>query len=242
MLATLLSPMLWTTGCTKEDPEPEQEQKERQAPVTAKSGVFSVAEDCQVQFAPGNLATGGRSLTAHQYDYGGHFGWGTGNNPGTNSTHTEDYCEFSEWGDHFEGNWRTLSNDEWNYLLNTRPNAGDKQAPGSIDTVHGVILLPDSWTPPDGCSFTAGAYDWTTNSYTLSQWKKMEDGGAVFLPAAGYRYGQGVSDAGTCGYYWSSTPESSDRALGVTVDFSGANANSWNYRYYGLSVRLVKNR
>lgn len=241
MLAALLTSALWMTGCTKEDPEPEQVQQERQEPVAAKSGVFSVAEDCQVRFAPGNLARGGRTLVAHQYDYGGYFGWGTGNNPGLISTHAEDYCEYNEWGDHFEGHWRTLSRDEWYYLLNTRPNAADKQAPGSIDTIHGFILLPDAWTMPEGCSFSPGATGWETNSYSPSQWKKMEDGGAVFLPAAGYRYGEGVSDAGLSGYYWTSTPENSDQALGLTIHSGGARADDWSYRYYGLSVRLAQN-
>ena len=71
-----------------------------------------------------------------------------------------------------------------------------------------MILLPDSWTLPAGCSFTSGladsSGDWTRNSYTLAQWEQMEAAGAVFLPAGGLRQGTDIY-AMAAGNYWSST-------------------------------------
>ena len=72
----------------------------------------------------------------------------------------------------------------------------------------------------------------------------MEKNGAVFLPAAGDRYGVDFYDAGTDGYYWSST-------AAPTSDFSNAHLMSFGSnslrigdkklsRGYGLSVRLVR--
>ena len=49
--------------------------------VVMGDGLFSVSDVIQVEFAPGNLKAGGHGFTAHQYDYGGLFGWGTGNRP-----------------------------------------------------------------------------------------------------------------------------------------------------------------
>ena len=67
----------------------------------------------------------------------------------------------------------------------------------------------------------------------------MESAGAVFLPAAGDRYGTSVYDVGSYGIYWSSTAYDSDDAW--SLGFSGSGAGMGNYyRYLGLSVRLVR--
>ena len=68
----------------------------------------------------------------------------------------------------------------------------------------------------------------------------METAGCVFLPAAGYRFGTSVYNAGSNGYYWSSTVTNASRAYYVYF-YSGYldPANYYN-RYYGFSVRLVR--
>jgi hypothetical protein len=47
--------------------------------------------------------------------------------------------------------------------------------------------LPDNWTLPSGCRFSAGLDECDDNIYTLQQWAKMESAGAVFLPGTGVR-------------------------------------------------------
>lgn len=140
--------------------------------------------------------------------------------------------------------WRTLSQSEWYYLLNSRTNASSKCGTGNINGVGGLIILPDSWTLPSDCSFTEGFAssdsDWSRNSYTLAQWAQMESAGAVFLPAAGYRYGTNVSEVGDYGYYWSSSPYYEGSAY--DMDF-GSFYLDWTYgeyRSYGFSVRPVR--
>ena len=110
--------------------------------------------------------------------------------------------------------WRTLTRSEWVYLISSRTNASSKRGTGNINGVGGLIILPDSWTPPSGCpqfnsGFATTQYDydhpdWTHNSYTLAQWTQMEAAGAVFLPAAGRRSGTEV-DGVIAGWYWSSS-------------------------------------
>ncbi|MBR1834869.1 MAG: hypothetical protein IJ785_05130 [Bacteroidales bacterium] len=172
------------------------------------------------------------------------FGWGTGNNPTLTSTDNSDYITSVDWGVNAISNggsepntWHTLSIDEWDYLFHTRANAPAKIASGSVNGVHGLILLPDSWTLPENCTFNAGfsRRNWTLNTYSLTEWAAMEDAGAIFLPASGRRWGTSISWVGGGGYQWAS----SQCYIVFYFDYtllqgSGVNSN-------GFSVRLVRN-
>ena len=201
LLLALLLPLLLFAGCEKE-------------PQGTGSGKFSVSKNRQVRFAHGNLAEDGRSFTAHQWEYGGYFGWGTGDNPGNNSQNDNSYSTFHDWGDYIEGNWRTLSKEEWQYIIHERTDAGNKYGNATVNDIHGLILLPDTWELPTGYSFIPGSHSWSENVYTDSQWQEMEKKGAVFLPASGYR-NAGYNDCrykGESGVYHSSTPTSPEWA------------------------------
>lgn len=103
--------------------------------------------------------------------------------------------------------WRTLTVDEWQYLLFNRTNASSKKGTGNIEGIGGLIILPDNWELPSGCTFTPGtSRNWALNNISLSQWSKMEEAGAVFMPAAGCREETDIRQVGEVGYYWSSTP------------------------------------
>ena len=252
--------MMMTVGCQKEDISPI-------IPDGTLPGLFSVSATQQVYFSQGNLqyqaSTDTWRFAEHQYDYVGSdnrsisstysgwidlFGWGTGSNPTLSSTSFEDYGTFMDWGCNAiinGGNtanlWRTLTRAEWYYLLEGRPNASSKFAAGNINGVGGLIILPDNWTQPSECAFTSGfAPDWTLNSYTLAQWEQMEDAGAVFLPAAGYRYGSNVNFVGYDGDYWSSTPSDEYGACSMYFDSSHLGASNYSSRNVGFSVRPVQ--
>lgn len=206
-----------------------------------RSGLFSVNATCQVEFAPGNLAEDGRSFVAHQWENGGYFGWGTGRNPGTKSLNPYDYSRFNDWGDSIAGGWRTLSFEECEYLLHDRPDAEDKTGLAMVNNVHGLILLPDDWTLPIGCTFVAGENGWDNNKYTMEQWWQMEKRGAVFLPATGERKGKNVSNVGDVGGYWLSTSYYGFKACRMYFD-EDCILTWWDRdRYDGQSVRLVRN-
>ena len=190
------------------------------------------------------------------------FGWGTGDAPTKSSTLNSDYSTFVDWGTNQIGadapnTWRTLSKDEWMYIFYNRPNAQSLFALGSVNGVNGTIILPDNWTTPDGVSFVAsttqglswdGSYyyningnNFSHNTYTAEQWQTMEQAGAVFLPASGYRGGTDVDTVGDSGYYRSSTEGNENRAYDVC--FMSNYLHPWNSltRSRGQAVRLAKN-
>ena len=98
------------------------------------------------------------------------FGWNTGDKPLLISDNMADYAtgqsSFTDWGANeiYDGDvkrpanyWRTLTNDEWNYILNGRDNADHLCGTASITSdygdVKGLILLPDGFAKPDGITF-----------------------------------------------------------------------------------------
>ncbi len=161
-----------------------------------------------------------------------------------------DWGVYNQIGDDAPGSWRTLTRDEWVYLFNTRANASSKYGAAKVNGVTGVVVLPDNWVLPSGCGFTSGMtsasiwYDWsyvaTTNIYTSAQWQLMESAGAVFLPAAGRRYGAAVSYAGSYGLYWSSTQVNTDYAYSLYFSSDDLDPQGNDRRYGGRSVRLVR--
>ena len=225
----------------------------------ALSGGFSINGNYdRVQFSKGNLqykpSTKTFQFAEHQYEYIGEdnagisdsyngwidlFGWGTGNYPAKASTDCKEYTLFYDWGKYAIKNggnasnlWRTLTSDEWAFIIGKRAHADKLFGLGRVDGVKGLILLPDNWTTPEDLSFLSAGEsglweklkdnhtgyieylphgesdgdDYTNNHYTLAEWEKMEEAGAVFLPAAGIRYADEVSPwVGERGYYWSAT-------------------------------------
>ena len=178
--------------------------------------------------------------------------WGIGT-----STDNSGYSgDFVDWGTNIgDGStWYTLTADEWDYLLDERSDADQLVGVARIQLgekiyANGLVLLPDDWTCPAGVTFKSGfsnthsvqAYaDYQT--FTLSDWQQLEAAGAVFLPASGYRDGSYVGYVQNSGYYWSATPDGSDKAY--YMYFISDSYFSYNYsrnRNYGLAVRLVKN-
>lgn len=111
------------------------------------------------------------------------------------------------------GIWRTLTYKEWRYVVSLREGASVKRAEATLKNVdgqganaYGFLLLPDRWTLPEGCTFQYGcAEGFATNVYTMGEWNRMEQAGAVFLPAGGCREGESVSLVGEYGCYWSAS-------------------------------------
>lgn len=235
-------------------------------------GVFSIGENKQVVFALGNLryaqSTGTWDFAENQYDMvnvnnievGGTidlFGW-SGNQSaeklwGVNaSTNNSDYAgEFVDWGTNTIANnqpntWRTLTADEWNYLLNSRKDANQLKGVAQINTTNGLVLLPDNWTLPLGIEFKTGFHtDYgaefyaTHQTFTPEQWQFMEEAGAIFLPAAGVRNGNDTYFANTYCNYWTATPSYDYYAQYLCSNSADAYTDHHD-RSNGRSVRLVK--
>ncbi|MBO7316697.1 MAG: hypothetical protein J6U44_06010 [Paludibacteraceae bacterium] len=229
-------------------------------------GAFSVSADKQVAFSPGNLqyhpANDEWRFAESQTDYIGDanrnvaadyngwldlFGFGTGSSPTASF-----YSPFVDWGtnqigDDAPNTWRTLTDDEWLYLLSTRTNASSLKGVAQVNGVNGLIFLPDGWSCPDGVTFKSGFHsEWGVDYYsayqtfTAAEWSKMESAGAVFLPAAGVRDGSDVDNyAG--GLYNSSTPYRPVYKWCFYFGFGSAGAyHGDDASDIGRSVRLVK--
>ena len=177
------------------------------------------------------------------------FGWSTGatNFGVSTSLSSSDYSSsFVDWGINKIGNdapntWHTLTKDEWEYLLNTRTNATSLKGVAQVNGVNGLILLPDNRTCPSGVTFKSGFHNnyAAYQTFTAEQWSKLESAGAIFLPAAGYRYGSEMGFLQYFGYYWSATEDSSTWAYYLRLR-SGEAYMGTDIRRTGQSVRLVK--
>ena len=182
------------------------------------------------------------------------FGWSTAatNFGASTSTDYNDYSgSFVDWGANKIGNdapntWRTLTYDEWSYLRFNRTNANDLCGVAQVNGVNGLIFLPDNWTCPAGVTFKSGFhnnygvdYYAAYQTFTAAEWSKLEAAGAVFLPAAGFRYGSNVFSVRYYGFYWSALEYDSNFAN--YLYFYSLEAYMYtNDRTNGQSVRLVK--
>ena len=127
------------------------------------------------------------------------------------------------------GTWRTLSNDEWGYLLNTRTDASFLRAWKELDSGEhkGLVILPDD----TDASVMSGI---TSTSHLASS-------GAVFLPAAGDRVGTVVNNAGSISRYWFGTPNEGDGSYAYRMYFFSNDVSvNCDLRERGSSVRLVR--
>lgn len=203
--------------------------------------------------ALGSNMPGTWRFAPEQYDYNGDstnfsnslyhgwidlFFWGTANNPIDDYDYWDNEGVFVDWGENLVVNggnlcntWRTLTVDEWNYLVWGRNDASEKVGFGNIDGINGMFILPDNWQQPNNCVFNSGIEDWFYNNLSLSQWREMENAGAIFLAALP------ESDYGFLGRYWSS----STYVEPITLLFSEGWCITINLPYFIYrSVRLVQ--
>lgn len=251
--------------------------------------LFSVSGTKSVMFSSGNLqynpATKEWRFAENQWDiigdgnknisdpmYSGWldlFGWGTGNRPTLYYTDLDDYEDHKgkDWGENNISNapycpteWRTMQEKEWQYLFFDRANAENLFAFATVNSVEGIIVLPDKWQAVEGVTFVpsisknisfkhVGDDRWyesdsdcfSHNIYTTADWEKMESSGAIFLPAAGEREGDVVNKTHPWGKYWSWDPNAHGEYYGVALDFM----NGWlkpgttEPGYKGFAIRLV---
>ena len=228
----------------------------------AVNGKFSISNGNQIAFSKGNLqyqaSTGTWRFAANQYDAIGDdnsnisptytgwidlFGWGTGSNPTITSTNNDDYTIFVDWGDNAISNggneanlWRTLTNNEWKYLFQTRTDAASKYGIATVADVHGLIILPDDYA---GTAISTGSGSWDKNTISAEDWAAYEAKGAVFLPTTGYRYGTTVNGVDARANYWSSTFYMDGNAYDLGIEAGYVYTQDQYPCGRGFPVRLV---
>ena len=229
-------------------------------------GLFSVNDvGRQVYFSRGNLQATYRSDKAYsfdfaesQYDFIGNapgnnkineiepgmkvdlFGWSTkATNFGINTSqdNTKYYGDFVDWGKALGSNtWRTLSSDEWNYLINTRIV---NDSTGFGKTYNWATIKVSEDVEIKGLVIFYDGYFHETDSENLD----AIPAGCVFLPAAGRREIDYTSETAIkyeeghlC--YWSATPASKNQAHNIVSDLEYCSMGT-STRNFGYSIRLV---
>lgn len=187
--------------------------------------------------------------TINAVDYGFGYGPTDGINFMIDLTGTFAYSDWGVFNSILNGGnqpnlWRTLSENEWRYIINNRTTPSDiRFAKCILNGVNGVVLLPDNW---NSTIFTLNSTNiadafYYTNEITLTDWETMENNGAVFLPAAGNRNGTSIGDYGNkYGSYWSVSYGGSGSAYAMEFGETHLIVNDIA-RYNGISVRLVQN-
>lgn len=197
------------------------------------------------------------------------FGWGTSGynhgaicyQPWSTSMNYSDYYAYGQYtynlydqtgqadwgynaivnGGNIEGQWRTLTNDEWHYVINSRPTlSGIRYAMTNLNGVNGVVLLPDDWDDSIYELNDVNGGNYESNIITAADWTNtLEANGAVFLPATGLRMETSVNHAGSYGYYWSSSCGNFNANASYLIFYSDHFNWFSDRRYIGCSVRLV---
>ncbi|MCR5038676.1 MAG: hypothetical protein K6A94_05005 [Bacteroidales bacterium] len=201
------------------------------------------------------------------------FGWGTsGYNHGANSyqpwsTSTEysDYYAYgsninnlydqnrkADWGynpilngGNQENLWRTLTYQEWWYLLWERTTpSGYRFVKAIVDGVSGIIVLPDNWVSSiyslnyPNVELNTG---FGINTISASDWNSvLGTHGAVFLPVTGKRTNGTYVSSLSWGGYWASSVNEDRYAHCCVFEYAGLTPAASGFRNNGLSVRLVQ--
>lgn len=201
---------------------------------------FSVSESTQVYFSQGNLLYNEETnewrfeedffSSSYSDSWQNLFTWSSSgyqnpnnrnpyyNDPYKNGTNDISGTKY-DWGVYNSisngGNvanlWRTLSSNEWSYLLSRKKNEDQPlSALALVNNNLGYVLLPDDWVTNPDLPLSNSLYP-GGNDYTLEQWREMEALGAVFLPCEGYdvdydpKYDLSNQLSRNIGGYWSSS-------------------------------------
>nr|WP_255406548.1 hypothetical protein [Prevotella sp. KH2C16] len=178
-------------------------------------------------------------------DYGDYYAWGE----------TEPKTDYS-WSTY---KWMQTGQSDWKYI--TKYTFPDGKTEGIWYAPDGTFIgdskttleaaddaatqkLGSPWRMPtsdeikellDNCTWT-----WTTQDGKNGYEVKGTNGNSIFVPAAGYRHSSELNDAGSLGFYWSSSLSAaySDRARSL---YFGSDEHDWSFddRFYGFTVRPV---
>lgn len=181
----------------------------------------------------------------NKYGYGPSIDMADANLVGTSANYDWGVYNAISNGGNQAGLWRTLSYDEWYYLLHERKNAEYLYSVCTVNGVKGVIIMPDNFSKPSSISWTPKANNYGMNAYTLEQWKILEMLGCVFLPYCCLRYALELEYHEKHGGYWSSTSTiynyDAEYLYISEGGFIGVNVGNGRSRANGYCVRLILN-
>lgn len=222
-----------------------------------EGGVFTVnSSSKKVFFAKGNLTYNKNTTKWRFYDnqtdydpaqYNTNlislftYGYGSWSTSASTTTYlTGTFSDATDWGRQVAienggnqaGLWRTLSQDEWLYLISQRESAtnGGKDKLWNLVTINGVngaIIYPDNYKGP-----------YYTNKNTLTAVPAK----CLFLPACGYRKGTTTYTYLNNGYgqYWTGVPDRWNNNCGTIKYNEDAVTQGCQNKDWAFAVRLVQ--
>lgn len=125
---------------------------------------------------------------------------------------------------------------------------------------HGKVLGSNISATDYDAAYSEWGHEWAMPSvdqiqemlgYCTSEWTTVNgveglsftsriNGGTIFLPASGYRFGTEVRDSGSNGYYWSDTQSTNFDSYAYDLTFSKGDMGWGDFsRYIGLTIRPV---
>ena len=173
------------------------------------------------------------SSRVHEYvDLGLSVKWATCN---VGAKKTEDYGDYFAWGE----TKPKKSYSSSNYSYTSNPTILPLSADAARANWGGSWRMPTKAEQDElrnNCTWT-----WTTQKgvkgYMVTSKKNSK---SIFLPAAGSRYVSSLLNAGSYGYYWSSSLSTSNTSDAYCLYFDSSYVDWYFYdRYYGRSVRPV---
>ncbi len=156
----------------------------------------------------------------------------------------EDYGCYFAWGEMSEKSAYTRDNYAfWDKSKREYINIGSDISGTEYDVAY--VRMGGNWRMPtpeqQGELIDCCNWKWTQLNGVDGQLVTGPNGGQIFLPAAGYRWGVGLSYAGSRGLYWSSSLDPDDDKYTYGLDFYSGKPiwRNGNYRYDSYTVRAV---
>lgn len=194
------------------------------------------------------------AVAGEAVDLGLNVKWSSMNLGATSPTSSGDYFAWGEIAPKDNYNWESYELCNGSYSTLTRYNNSNSY--GAVDYQIEFVdydyvddaarqALGDNWRIPTDADWKAlrdyCTWTWATqngvNGYLVTS---KINGNSIFLPAAGRRIGTGLSQAGSYGYYWSSSLGTGIPSNACYTIFKSNSFGSGLFdRCYGLPIRPV---
>lgn len=165
------------------------------------------------------IGSGNSQISSSYQGYIDLFGFGTSgynenqpyltssNNIGTSIANTNyDWGEYNAIsnGGNVVGQWRTLTPEEWTYIINSRSQSY-RYIRANVMGVEGLVIFPDGFAMPSSIPAMSNVNSYTLHVIEDNDWLELENVGCVFLPYSGERRTTTLWMLDTRGLYHSTT-------------------------------------
>ena len=170
-------------------------------------------------------------------EYGDHFAWGETSPKDYYDSSTYKWCYYDN-----NGYWQLTKYDYSSFP--TIEGDGKTELDPEDDAAY--VNWNSYWRMPTSDQIeelvNCCSWQWTQRNGVNGQLGTGPNGNTIFLPAAGYRWCESLSNVGSVGRYWSRSLCSYDTADAYLLNFYSFNVyNCFNFnRFNGFAIRAVR--